>query len=238
MEQGAGGTRAGARGIEAGTAWLAGGVLLAACVLGSTWALVDAFRRGSVALHAIATREAPAAVAPAHALDPERRVRIDTRDAPARGRSHAKVTVVEFGDFGCDACRRTASILDRLHAELGDRVRFVFKHLPAAGQGATATHRAAAAAARQDRFWELRARLLAAPPGAAPEGLAAQEPLDLARFRADLDARASGERVQSDAREAGELGIPQAPAVYVNGWAADATSYEGLRARIRTELSR
>src|SRR5262249_28885275 len=50
--------------------------------------------------------------------------------APSRGRKQAPVTVVEFSDFECPFCRRTADLLAQVRARYGDEVRVVFRNFP------------------------------------------------------------------------------------------------------------
>lgn len=46
------------------------------------------------------------------------------------GGDDAQVTVVEFADFQCSACKAMSSILHALHQNYKDRVNFVFKNYP------------------------------------------------------------------------------------------------------------
>ena len=53
-------------------------------------------------------------------------------DDPYIGSINAPVTIVEYGDFGCPACRgwHNAGILERVQATYGDQVRFVWRDFP------------------------------------------------------------------------------------------------------------
>lgn len=46
------------------------------------------------------------------------------------GPENAPITIVEFSDFQCPACRATQSLLKQLMNEKGDKVRIVFRHFP------------------------------------------------------------------------------------------------------------
>src|SRR6476659_386108 len=46
----------------------------------------------------------------------------------ARGPAEAPVTLVEYGDYECPYCGRAYPIVKRLQTELGDKLRFVFRH--------------------------------------------------------------------------------------------------------------
>src|SRR5258705_13067673 len=67
------------------------------------------------------------------------------------------VSVVVYGDFLCPYCRRLRHVLARLRQALGDRLAYVFRHYPneRAHPGAEFIARAAEAAEKQGRFWEM-----------------------------------------------------------------------------------
>src|SRR5579871_2044239 len=81
-----------------------------------------------------------------------------TRDHLRGGRpGKDAVEVVLYGDFLCPYCRRLRPILLRLRQALGQKMGFVFRHFfnETNHPGATFMARAAEAAARQGRFWEM-----------------------------------------------------------------------------------
>jgi Family of unknown function (DUF6510)/Thioredoxin len=47
-----------------------------------------------------------------------------------RGGEHAPVTLVEYGDYECPYSRLAFGAIQRLGAELDERLRFAFRHLP------------------------------------------------------------------------------------------------------------
>ncbi len=56
---------------------------------------------------------------------------IDTGNAPSKGPSSAKVTIVEFSDFECPYCDRfVTQTLPSLLKDYGDKVQFVFRDYP------------------------------------------------------------------------------------------------------------
>jgi protein-disulfide isomerase len=121
---------------------------------------------------------------------------IDTRDAPALGPDTARVTIVEFADFQCPFCARSAAALRKLLHIYPDRVRWVFKHFPlrTAHPGAALAHEAAIAAEEQGKFWEMHELIFRTRPGSGTEpwprrGLG----LDMPSSRA-LETRSTGRR--------------------------------------------
>jgi protein-disulfide isomerase len=47
-----------------------------------------------------------------------------------RGSARAGVTLVEYGDYACPHCNEARSVVKRLQAALGDRLRYTFRNFP------------------------------------------------------------------------------------------------------------
>ena len=47
-----------------------------------------------------------------------------------QGRDDAPVTLVEYGDYECPYCRLVYHDIQGLQEQLGDRLRYVYRHLP------------------------------------------------------------------------------------------------------------
>src|SRR5579859_7965349 len=82
------------------------------------------------------------------AVDPQRDHVVGPADAP--------LTLVEYGDFECPFCARSYPAVKAIRRELGDRLRFVYRHFPRP-EHPHARHAAEAseAAAAQGRFWQM-----------------------------------------------------------------------------------
>jgi Na+/H+ antiporter NhaA len=149
-------------------------------------------------------------------------VPVDPERDHVRGPAEAPVTLVEYGDYECPYCGRAEPVIRDLLIELGDELRYVFRHLPLTdvhpqAQGAA---EAAEAAAAQDRFWQMHDLLFAhqdALDAGAVRRLAEQAGLDLDRFDADLDDRAYAARVATDTDSAADSGVAGTPTFFVNG---------------------
>lgn len=75
----------------------------------------------------------------------------------ARGNLSASVTVTEYGDFQCPACKSAeTAVVEPLMAKYGTRIRFVFNHFPIRSLHpfALAAAEASECAADQGKFWE------------------------------------------------------------------------------------
>src|SRR5579884_108501 len=119
----------------------------------------------------------------------------------ARGPADAPLTLVEYGDFECPFCGDAFGIVEDVRRQLGDRLRFVFRHfpVPAVHPYASRAAEAAEAAAAQGKFWELHDFLYARQPSLAERDLiryAGELGLDVDRFQRDLRERVYAERVR------------------------------------------
>ena len=73
-----------------------------------------------------------------------------------RGPADAHV-ILEYGDYECPYSRRAYREIQRVERELGGNLRFAFRHFPLTEihPHALAAARAAEAAARQGRYWDI-----------------------------------------------------------------------------------
>lgn len=131
--------------------------------------------------------------------------------------------VLEYGDYMCPHSRAAFRAVQDIQRTSGDRVRFAFRHFPVIElhPHALAASRAAEAAARQERFWEMSELLFDRQEAFVHQGprrYAAELGLDLARFDNDRTSRAVLARVRRDV----ELGLASGqvqvtPTVFIDG---------------------
>lgn len=162
---------------------------------------------------------------------------------PARGPARAPVTLVEFSDFQCPYCARSQSVLQQIHAAYGDKVRFVFKHLPLEmHKDARRAAEASLCAADQAKFWEFHDWMFANMNQLSEPQLVAQATalgLDVERFTRCLTSGEKAEAVNADMMAARELGITGTPAFVVNGrMVMGAQPFEAFKEVIDDELAR
>src|SRR5690606_21315676 len=58
---------------------------------------------------------------------------VDGREDHMLGPSDAPITVVEYGSYDCPHCRAANERIKAVRTELGDRLRYVFRHRPITG---------------------------------------------------------------------------------------------------------
>jgi protein-disulfide isomerase len=97
----------------------------------------------------------------------------------------------------------------------------VWKNLPLQMHSkAPAAHKAAEAAHRQGKFWEMHDLIFANQKNLDVEtylGYAKQLGLDLERFKADMASAEVKKRIDQDALDAAKLGVTGTPGFFVNG---------------------
>ncbi|HEY2195422.1 MAG TPA: thioredoxin domain-containing protein [Actinomycetospora sp.] len=148
-------------------------------------------------------------------------------DPLALGRPDAPVVVAEWGDFQCPFCRlyttATQPALLRQYVDSG-QVRIEWHDFAYLGPESVLEARAARAAARQDRFWDVHAALYR---DQAPENrgevteqtlaaLAGQLGLDVPRFRRDLADPAIAQAVAADQQLGSRLGVGGVPSFVIS----------------------
>ena len=58
---------------------------------------------------------------------------VDDRDDHILGPLNAAITLVEYGSYDCPHCRAANDRIIEVRAQLGDRMRYVFRHRPLTG---------------------------------------------------------------------------------------------------------
>ena len=139
-----------------------------------------------------------------------------------RGPATARL-IVEYGDYECPYSRQAFREIERVEAQLGEGVRFAFRHFPLTGihPHALAASLAAEAVALQDRFWEMHELLFNRQHALADDDLrryAGELGLDLARFDLDRSGLAVLERVRRDVRGGDASGeVRGTPTLFIDG---------------------
>lgn len=145
-----------------------------------------------------------------------------------KGKSDAPATLVEYTDFQCPACGAYYPIVKQLTDEMGDNLRFVVREYPLVSihKNALSGARAAEAAGRQGKFWEMYDQLfshqtewsLADDPMKSILPAYAQEAgLDVSKFRQDMADPTLDEKINVDRQSGDDLKIVGTPSFFLNG---------------------
>ena len=143
-----------------------------------------------------------------------------------RGAPRPTVTVVEYGDFQCPACRAAEPAVRMLLKAHPETVQLVFRHFPieSAHPLALMAAEAAEAAGAQGKFWEMHDALLeenASLHRAALDRAAEALGLDIARFKASLDDEIYRQRIREQEATGIRSHLRAAPGFFVNGSVCD-----------------
>ncbi len=166
-----------------------------------------------------------------------------------KGNPNATVTLVEYSDFQCPACGSYYPIVQRVVQDFGDRIRFVYRHYPLVNLHANAhlAARAAEAAGRQGKFWEMHDRLFEQQGEWAEKtdararfiGFAKDLGLVAMQFEADLDAPEVKEAVAAGLNSGFLLAVPGTPTFFLAGVPIEnPKSYDEFRTVILQAIGR
>lgn len=143
-----------------------------------------------------------------------------------KGSSAKGVVLVEYGDFQCPACAAIYPIVKEVIEKYANDITFQFVNYPLTSihQNALAAHRAAEAADKQGKFWEMYDILYAnnqawSSSNSASgifEGYAAQLGLDAAKFKADVNDPATNATINADVDKGRSLNVNATPTFYLN----------------------
>jgi protein-disulfide isomerase len=148
-----------------------------------------------------------------------------------QGAGNKKVTLIEYGDFQCPSCAAYYPVLKEVKAKYGDDITFQFRHFPLTQihQNAMAAHRAAEAASKQGKFWEMhdllyeRLNLWAQNENAAQvmEDYATELGLNIDQFKTDYQSSTVNGVINADIAAGNDLGVTGTPTFVLNGQKID-----------------
>lgn len=164
-----------------------------------------------------------------------------------KGNASSSVVLIEYSDFECPACRVYAGITKELMVEFGDRIAFVYRHFPLTGIHANAelAARAAEAARKQGKFWEMHDLLFekqdewsrVADIEPLFESYATLLNISVEQFKKDWLSVEIKDLVRAERADAIKLGLPGTPSFFLNGkQIQNPSSAEAFKALIRATI--
>ena len=144
----------------------------------------------------------------------------------ARGSDHARVTLIEYGDFECPNCKLAAPTATLLLERYPGKIRFIFRHFPLedAHPHALAAAEAAEAAAAQGRFWQMHDALFEHQAHLKDKDLyryAGEVGLDLVRYKAEMDDHIYLQKVREQIDGGRRSHIRATPEFFIDGVVQD-----------------
>jgi len=169
-----------------------------------------------------------------------------TADDNVKGPATAKVTLVEFSDYQCPACKAYAPVIDELLNQYPNDLRLVHKFFPlkTIHYRAQASAQAAEAAGRQGKFFEMSKVLYenqevwSKESGTATfEKYAIDLGLDLVKFKADYGSDSVKDKINAQIKEGIDLNVNGTPTIYMNGKKIqNPSSFEEFKQVIEAEI--
>ena len=144
-----------------------------------------------------------------------------------KGSPLAKTILIEYSDFQCPACRNYYPVVKKIEHDFGQSVQIVYRHFPLTQihKNAFAAAKAAEAAGKQGKFWEMHDMLFeqhdlwAEDEHAVEKFTSFANELHLAidQFKKDMDSKEVSDKVSRMIKSGESAGIDATPTFYLNG---------------------
>lgn len=144
-----------------------------------------------------------------------------------KGNASSTVVVIEYSDFECSACKTYYPIVREMMTEFGDKAAFVYRNFPLNEIHANAelAARAAQAAGKQGKFWEMHNLLFekqdewakAANIGPMFESYAKLLGISVEQFKIDFVSKEVKDFVRAQRAYSIKIGLQGTPSFFVNG---------------------
>ncbi|MFI8744686.1 thioredoxin domain-containing protein [Pseudomonas sp. NPDC077186] len=164
--------------------------------------------------------------------------------SPIFGSERAPVTIVEFFDPSCEACRAFYPHVKKILAENPDNVRLVLRYV-LFHQGSEEVARLLEASRKQNLYEQVMDAVLEVQPGwhddpEVKEAWTAAERvgLDVEKARADMYTPAVDAVLKLDMQDVKAVGIRGTPTFFVNGRPLDKFGIEPLRQLVSNEITK
>lgn len=148
---------------------------------------------------------------------------VNIKDAPTKGGSDAKVTIVEYSDFQCPFCSKASTTVAAIEKKYGNKVKVAFKNfpLPFHSQARLAAEAALCANEQSSNlFWKMHDSMFADQSKLDKDNLMASAKkigAKEAEFKACLEATKFKAVIDADMAQGQKLGIKSTPTFFVNG---------------------
>lgn len=188
----------------------------------------------------ILAKAGSAAKPAANAPDPNKKWDIVIGNSFAKGPADAKVTIVEWSDFQCPFCSQAKDLVHQILDAYPKDVRFVFKNYPLPfHQQAMPAAKAAVAAGKQGKFFEMHDKLFENQKALSPEKyveFATALGLDVDKFKKDSESPEVAAQITGEMKEAGDVGVRGTPSFFINGKQPAGRSFELYKSIIDEEI--
>jgi len=141
------------------------------------------------------------------------------------GSENAPITLIEYSDFQCPFCQRGFNTVQKVLEEYGDKVRFIYKHLPLPNHPhamPAARYFEAIAMQSGEKAYKFHDAVFSNQAGLGDgekflNKVAAKVGADMGRLKKDLASAKVKANIDADMEEARKFGFSGTPGFLVNG---------------------
>lgn len=167
---------------------------------------------------------------------------LDRTTAQRLGPATARVTLVEFSDYQCPACKTVSPELKKLLAKYPSSLQLVLRHYPLPQHTlALELAKSAEAAGMQGKFWEMHDLIFERQATMSAKGIvemAADLKLDLDSFEKDRRSKQVEEKIALDKVDALRAGVNSTPTFFINGYPLQFRSIDDIDIAIEKQLTK
>ncbi len=165
--------------------------------------------------------------------------------SPKTGNSSARVTIVEFMDPACEACRQIHPFVKDLLRKYQPKVKLVVRYAPF-HHGSDTAVKILEAAKKQGQFWEVLDIMYQSQSDWANHHSPNPEMIwnyleyhkyDVATLKQNMASGAADTIIAIDLADAKALGVDKTPTFFVNGKALPSFGLEQLETVIKSEIA-
>jgi protein-disulfide isomerase/plastocyanin len=159
-----------------------------------------------------------------------------------KGPAKPVITLVEFSDFECPACKEFQPVVSSLYTKYSPYMQLVFRNFPLPQHtDAKSAAIAAQAAGQQGKFWEYADKLFENQPNFTPDELASYAEelgLDVEKFKTDLNDPKIAQDIENDIQTGNKIGLTGTPSFVLDSNLVQINSPDDLEKAIISELKK
>lgn len=142
------------------------------------------------------------------------------------GNSKSGITLVEYADFQCPFCAQRFPVVNQIRETYKDKMAFQFRSFPLPQhKNALAAHRAAEAADKQGKFWEMHDLIYENQTAWSEvtdvypifESFASGLELNTSKFKTDFGSAEINDIINADKKAGVDLSVDSTPTFFLNG---------------------
>jgi protein-disulfide isomerase len=173
---------------------------------------------------------------------------ISGQDITLGATSSAKVTLIEYADFQCPACKTTSNFLKQATVDFKGKVQVAYRFFPLINshQNAMTSAQAAFAAHKQNKFWEMDEMIyqnqeswaVLNNPQQTFMDYAKKLGLNIGQFTKDYNADATKKFINTQEDEGLKINITYTPSFFINGKLIQTVlDYDAFKKLVQNEIN-